>query len=331
MACRSTPINLIYTERVSIEPRLLRTFVQVVRSGSISGAAQVLHRSQPAVSVALRRLESVFGEPLLSRGPRGVRLTALGERVLPHAEALELVSIRLDKLVEEVKELAVGPLRIAASTTIAHYWLPPRLVAYHASYPAATSLVHTRNSQDAIEELARGDVDLALVESPESAWSLLSTSLIEATVVHDDELVVVLRPDHPLSGRGSVAPEDLQGERFVGRERGSGTRDVLERVLRDAGVTIDVRLELGESQAIKAAVRAGLGISVLSSIAVTDEVTAGTLVAVRCAHPGMSRSFTLLRPPPGSSSRAAAAFGAVLRGWPGSARNDGRPPVRQSA
>ncbi len=237
-----------------------------------------------------------------------MRFTHLGARLLPHAEALERVLGGIQQLASEVATLEGARLRVAASTTIALYWLPLRLARFCVDHPTANVVVHTRNSEGAIAELSAGAVDLALVECPSSSWAGLQPGLLSATTVHDDELVLVVYPDHALAGRSSIAPEELDGLTFIGREEGSGTRDVLEKALEDGEAVLDVRLELGEPEAIKRAVRAELGAAVLSRVAVLPEVERGELVAVSIDHPGFRRQFTLLHPPKELSSHAAWAF-----------------------
>ena len=165
-----------------------------------------------------------------------------------------------------------------------------------------------RQNDQLMRELRGGEVDLALVEAPAAAWAGLPPGLVAATPVHDDSLVLVVGPDHPLARRAAVAATDLAGLPFVGREAGSGTRDVIEEALRAAGVTLEVRHELGEPEAIKLAVRSGLGVTILSSVAVRAEVERGELAAVPIDHPGFARRFTLLHPPEGLASHAAWAF-----------------------
>jgi len=292
----------------SLEPQLLRTFLAVAASGSITRAAAALHRTQPAVTAAVKRLEEGFGEPLFTRSSRGVGLTQLGARLLPHAEALQRVMDGVQQLTREARGLQGARLRVAASTTIALYWLPPLLARFCADHPSTDLVVHTRNSRDATAELRGGEVDLALVEAPTSAWTGLPPHLIAATPVHDDRLVLVVRPDHPLARRAAVRSTDLAGLAFIGREVGSGTRDVIEEALRGSGIALSVRHELGEPEAIKLAVRSGLGVTILSEVAVRAEVERGELTAVPIAHPGFSRQFTLLHPPEGLASHAAWAF-----------------------
>jgi len=295
----------------NIEPHLLHAFLVVARSGTITQAAKQLHRTQPAITAAIKRLEESFGEPLFTRTGRGVRLTVLGARLLPHAEALERVMHGVQQLAEDSLGLEGASLRISASTTIALYWLPSRLARFCAAHPSANLVVHTRNSRAAIAELTAGEVDLALVEAPAASWAGVAQGLVTATDVHDDELVLVVNPAHPLARRSSVAPQELNELAFVGREAGSGTRDVLEQALAGAGIRPDVRLELGEPEAIKLAVRAGIGAAVLSRVAVAEAASRGELVAVSIDHPGFKRRFTLLHPSEELASHAAWAFRAL--------------------
>jgi DNA-binding transcriptional LysR family regulator len=300
---------------VALDPHLLRVFAAVARAGSVTAGAAALHRSQPAVSAALQRLEGAFGEPLLERGPRGVRPTPWGARLLPHAEALERLLAGVEELAREAAALSSGALRLAASTTIATYWLPPLLADFHALHPGLRLAVRTRNSREAIAELTAGEVDLALVEGPAASWGHLGPAAVVAAPIHRDELVVVVRPEHPFAGRARLLPADLDGVPWVGRERGSGSREVVERVLADAGVRPDVRIEMSEPEAMKRAVRAGWGAAFLSRIAVAEEVAAGELVVVPCAHAGLQRDFTLLHPPAALAGRAARAFIAAALAW----------------
>ncbi len=326
---RAQSTNLASPKAPRLDPHLLHTFLVVARAGTITRAAKLLHRSQPAVTAAVKRLEAGFGEPLFTRTARGVRLTHLGTRLQPHAEALERVLGGVEELASEVARLEGARLRIAASTTIALYWLPLRLARFLGAHPTATALVHTRNSVGAIAELSAGEVDLALVESPSSSWAGLQPGLLGPTTVHEDELVLVVDPGHFLARRGRVSPEELGGLEFIGREVGSGTRDVLEKALEDGGIVLDVRLELGEPEAIKRAVRAGLGAAVLSRVAVDAEVERGELVALSIDHPGFRRQFTLLHPPQELAGQAAWAFRtlAVETRGPMPPRRAPRPPT----
>ena len=302
---------------MALDPVLLRSFLAVARAGSVSAAAAGLHRSQPAVSAQVRRLERAVGEPLFVRGARGVRLTHVGERLRPHAEALERVLLGVEALVDEARSLGAGRLAIAASTTIALYWLPARLVDYQRAHPGVRVRVLTRNSREAVASLAAGEVDVALVEGLADAWRSLPHGVYEARSVHDDEIVLVVAPSHPLAGRALVEAHDLDGIDVVWREVGSGTRDVVQSVLDALDVRPSVRLELTEPEAMKRAVRSGIGAAFLSRVAVADEVAAGTLVALPCRHPGLRRAFTILAPVAELASRATRAFAAVAARAPG--------------
>lgn len=299
---------------MAVDPVLLRTFLAVARAGSVSGAAAAVHRSQPAVSAQVRRLEDGLGDRLFRRHPRGVRLTPLGERLLPYAEALERVVVGVGELAADVRGLSTGALDVAASTTIALYWLPERIAAFGHAHPAVAMRVRTRNSREAVDALAAGDVDLALVEGTADAWATLPADVYVARPVFEDTIVVVAPPGHPLADRRRVDPADLDGLDAVGREAGSGTREVVDRALAAAGVRLRVRLEVTEPEAMKRAVRAGMGIALMSAVAVRAEAAAGTIAAIPCSVPGLGRAFTLLTPADALASRPARAFAATVLG-----------------
>jgi DNA-binding transcriptional LysR family regulator len=174
----------------------------------------------------------------------------------------------------------------------------------------------TRNSRDAVAALAAGQVEVALVEGLRETWASLPPGLYGASAVHRDEIVVVVAPGHPFAGRSTLDLRDLDGVDVVWREVGSGTRDVVQGVLDARGVRPAVRLELTEPEAMKRAVRSGIGAAFLSRIAVADEVTAGSLVAIACRDAALRRDFTLLAPLSDLASRATRAFVAIAAAAP---------------
>ncbi|MEX2502904.1 MAG: LysR family transcriptional regulator [Trueperaceae bacterium] len=317
-----------------LDPNLLRSFLAVAREGSVTAGARVLHRSQPAVTAQIHALEQAVGAPLFVRGPRGVRLTELGLRLRPRAEAVERVLASIDALADDDRALRDARLAIAASTTIAHYWLPQRLGAFHARWPGVRSRVRSVNTHDAVEALAGGRVDLALVEGTQESWQRLSPDVHRAVALQDDEIVAIIAPRHPLAQRKRLRGEDLHGVDLVWRERGSGTRDVVQAWLDRVGARPRVRLELDEPEALKRAVRAGIGLGFLSRSAVHDELARGELRAVPLGAGGVRRAFTLLAPGPEFASHAARAFATFLleaeRDAGSEESSDAQTPTRQA-
>jgi DNA-binding transcriptional LysR family regulator len=277
---------------MALNLQALRVFAAVVDHAGFSRAAAALHLSQPAVSKAVSGLERDVGMPLLERGMRGGRGVSLTEAgALLHERARELFAVErgAEEELRALRGLDAGALRIGASTTVANYLLPPLLGAFHDRFPGVALRVTSANTRAIARLLLVRRLDVALVEGP------VSHARIEVVPWREDALVVIAPPEHPLAARRSVAPDALAAAPFILRERGSGTRTVAEAALRARGLAPPVALTLGSTEAIKQAVRAGLGLSVLSRAAVEDQLAAGTLVALRVHGWDVRRALTLLR------------------------------------
>lgn len=280
---------------MAIEAEQLVTFAAVARHGSLSAAALERHRSQPAISGQLKRLTEAVGEPLYRRNRYGIELTEAGERLLPYAQALHRALEGARGWSRGLQGGQLGRLRIAASMTVAVYLLPQILADFHRLHPQLELQLLTRNSLDALALLQRGEAHLAVVEGPVPP---VPADFDSHTLFHD-EIVLAVRPDHPLAARQLVQPGDLPGLAIVQREPGSGTREVVELALErmelaDPGVR--VALEATGIEAVKEAVLQGFGAGFISKLAVQREVEAGALVALPLESAGFERSMTLLHP-----------------------------------
>ena len=290
---------------MSLNPEHLLTFVQVVRHGSLSGAAETLNLTQPAVSSQMKLLTHAVGEPLFTRHRAGVTLTTAGDGLLPHALALTRALDGAQGYVRDLHGLASGTLSVAASSTIAAAIVPAVLARFHAQYPAVTIHVRQGNTREVMDALHSGQVELALIEgSP----GLLGPD-VQVQVFAEDHLVLVTSPHHPLARAGS----DLTALPLVWRERGSGTREVAELALARAGLSTITLLELPGTEAVKEAVIGGLGMAFLSDLRVRRELRAGILTQVPVQLPGLRRPLTQVTPPPEQQSRAARAFLHLLQ------------------
>jgi DNA-binding transcriptional LysR family regulator len=280
---------------MAIDAEQLMTFAVVAKHGSLSAAAQERHRSQPAVSAQLKRLSEEVGEPLYRRHRHGVELTGTGEMLLPYAEALVRALEGARSWSRGMRTGLRGSLRVAASMTAAVYLLPRVLADFHRLHPGLELRLLTRNSLDALALLHRAEADLALVEGPVPA----TPADLEARTLFQDEIVLVVRPEHPLAGGTEVAAADLPGLATVQREEGSGTREVVELALAEMSLPapgVRVALEATGIEAVKEAVLNGFGAGFISRLAVQREVEAGVLVALPVAAPGFRRNMTLLHP-----------------------------------
>lgn len=253
--------------------------LSVARLGSVGRAAAAHHVSQPAASARLRELERRLGLTLLHRTPRGSTLTETGALVADWARAAVDAADALATGVAALRATHETRLAVAASQTVAEYLLPPWLVALRAGHPGLSVTLRAANSADVAAAVLAGEVALGFVEGPGVPAGL------HAETVAGDRLAVVVAAGHPWSRRRrGVTPAELAATPLVSREAGSGTRRAFEEALLPL-VAAAPLLELSSTTAIKHAVAAGSGAAVLSSLAVTAELAAGTLVAVPTAMP----------------------------------------------
>lgn len=269
----------------------LRTFLAVVRCGSLTQAAKELYISQPAVTLQIRKLESEYNAALFYRRERGVELTPAGRLLLEYAERIDRL---YDEASEELCALAGemrGTLRLGATLTIGEYLLPSVMGRFKAAYPRVDILLEVENTRRIVEQVATGMLDCGLVEGP------FDNGLIRAERLADDELVVVCSPEHAIAGATGVALDDLLREQLILREPGSGTRQVFEDALEQAGVDLSrlqVLMQLGSTQAIKALVKEKIGLSVLSQWTVKDDVRQGELCTVEVRGLDLRRAFNFI-------------------------------------
>ena len=275
-------------ETLAIEKGLtlhqLRTFRAVAEQLSFSAAAHELSISQPSVSYQVKELEAVLGLPLIDRLGKRVRLTEAGEVLYEYARRTLTLLDEVALVMEQMRGIERGTLRVGASATVGIYVIPLALGAYKKVHPNLALSLEIGSRETLQERLKRGVLDLAVLSLP------IADPNLESTPFMDDELVLVVPAGHPLAGRADLTLRDFTGESFLMREPGSGTRLAVEVAARRAGVSLQVGMELGSNGAIKHAVEAGLGVAVLSSHAIELERRGGGLVVVDI------EGFPILRP-----------------------------------
>ena len=284
----------------------LRIFASVAERGGFSRAAAALRLSQPAVSKSVAELERQLGAALFDRTARSTTLTDSGTVLFARARELFAVERSAEEELLALKGLTGGILRIAASTTIVTYLLPPYLARFGAAYPRVTLRVSSANTRDVARAMLGRRVDIALVEGP------VEHARLEAVPWRDDDLVVIGPPGHVLAGRRRVSLADLAQASFIVRERGSGTRRVAEEALAARGVSLNVALELASTEAIKQAVAAGLGLAIVSRAAIGDQLELGRIAMLRVPGMSFARVLTELRLAGRVPSAASVAFRELL-------------------
>ncbi len=258
-----------------LNPVSLDLVVALGEAGSISGAARRVGMSQPAASVRLRELEEQLGLDLLQRVTSGASLNEDGRVVaLSARRALEALA-EVVSVASRRREERGGTLRLAASLTVAEYLLPTWLAPLYGVSPPITVSLRMANSREVAALLEAGEVDVGFIEG----WR--QPPGFEGRSVHLDELVIIVSPEHPWARRRRpVRSVDGAGAALVGREPGSGTREVLEDALAERGLRAHYAVELASTTALKESVAQGVGPAVVSRLVVLSDIALGRLVEV---------------------------------------------------
>ncbi|MFD7445006.1 LysR family transcriptional regulator [Streptomyces sp. NPDC059909] len=253
----------------------LELLLAVARHGSLGRSARELGITQPAASSRIRSMERQLGVALLERSPRGSRLTDAGALVTDWARRIVEAAEAFDAGAQALRGRRDSRLRVAASMTIAEYLLPGWLIALREGRPGTAVSLLAGNSAAVAERLLRDEADLGFVEG------LAVPAGLDGVVVGHDRLVVVAAPGHAWARRRTpLPPQELAATSLVLRERGSGTRQVLDSSLEAYGGLAEPLLELASTTAVKAAAVSGAGPAVLSELAVTEELASRRLVRV---------------------------------------------------
>ena len=253
--------------------RQLEVFAEVLKSGSTTQASQMLALSQSAVSAALTELEGQLGVQLFDRVGKRLVVNEHGRLLYPRALEIEQL-FRGDN----------GAIRVYASSTIGNYILPEIIARYRRDLPDLPLELSVGNSQDVINAVADLRVDIGLIEGPCHAADIIAEPWLE------DELVVFAAPDSPLLA-GEVTLQRLAEAPWILREHGSGTREIVDYLLLSHLPAFHLGMELGNSEAIKHAVRHGLGISCLSRRVVAEQLEVGSLVELTIPLPRLTRTL----------------------------------------
>jgi DNA-binding transcriptional LysR family regulator len=276
---------------------------------SFSRAGLALHISQSAVSQQIAALELELGGALFDRSRRRVRLTPAGAALLNRVDSLLGDFAEARRAVAAARGAVEGELRVASSRTVGTYVLPRLLAVLGRRHPTLRLEISIENSERVVHTLLAGHADIGYIEDAVSNPSIVLTPLFE------DELVVVAGASHRFAQMAEIPLRDLVAEPLVLREHGSGTRRVAEEQLQAAGLRLDelhIAAELTGIEAIKAAVEAGLGISILSSTTLAKERTLGTLIARPLAGIPIRRSIFAVAPVRGIELPAARELTALL-------------------
>lgn len=281
--------------------RQLSVFEAVARHLNYTRAAEELHLTQPAVSMQIKQMEQSLGLAIFEQLGKRIHLTGAGSEVLAYARAITQQLDELEDVLNRVKGLSGGKLRISVATT-ANYFIPTLLGTFSRRYPDITVSLDVTNRETLLRQLSENTVDLVVMGQPPAEAD------VEAQTFMDNPLVVVAPPDHPLAREKKIPLARLQEETFLVREPGSGTRIAMERFFNERGMKLKTGMEVGSNEAIKQSVQAGLGLGLLSRDTVEQELSLKRLVILDVAEFPIMRHWYVVHRKGKRLSAVAEAF-----------------------
>lgn len=295
-----------------MEDHKLKVFCTVAETKSFSKASEIIHLTQPAVSLQIQALEELYETKLFDRSSNTVALTPAGEVLYRYAKEILALYAASTKDIGGMTGLVKGTISIGASTTIGNYLMPPVITDFRRTHPKISIHLRVGNTKRIIELLNAGNIDIGLVEGDLTRQKLTTERLLE------DELVVIVPASHPWVKKKEVSIVDVLKEPLIMREEGSGTRQIIEKYLAAHGINTNgmkVSLMLGCTQAIKEAVEIGAGISIVSRWAARKENKYGSLKLLSLKEEKIFRDFSLIYHKNVISTHALDDFLAYLKSY----------------
>jgi DNA-binding transcriptional LysR family regulator len=266
--------------------RQIEVFVATAQKGNVTQAAAAIGMTQSAASMALAEFENQLGTRLFDRVGKRLALNEDGRALYPQAVEMTERAHELEQLFR--KEGREVNLRLGASSTVGNYLLPQLIGQFRAQRPGSRFQLDVGNTRHVMQLVQQFEVDVGFVEGP------CMDADIDAIFWREDELAICARPDSPLAQPGAATPEALRQAEWILRERGSGTREVVEQLLTSQLGDIRLAMELGGTEAIKRAVESGIGISCLPKVALLGAVERGNLVELDTPFLKLTRALHIL-------------------------------------
>lgn len=288
----------------------LNIFCKVVEKKSFSGAGKAIHLSQPTVSSHIKDLENHFGTQLIDRLSKQALPTRQGEVLYQYAKRLITLRDEAETAMADILGKKRGDLMVGGSTIPGGYLLPQVIGGFSKQYPAVNLTLIIGDTREVIADILTGTIEIGVVGAETEDNNIFQEPLIE------DEMRLVVPPDHPWAERKRVCIEEVLKEPFIAREEGSGTLKSITLSLRKQGHRIEelnLMARMGSTQAIRQGIKAGAGISILSAIAVGEDVTAGVLKSLTIEGLDLKRNFYLTRHKDRSPSPLCRTFEQYLK------------------
>ena len=269
----------------------LKIFYTAAQLKSFTKAAQVLNLTQPAVTFQIKNLEDELKTRLFDRDANKITLTHTGKILLNHAEKILLEYEKAKEEISKISGKLCGDIRIGIASVLGKYFLPKLIGYFKQEYRDIEIIMLVGNSGKLIQDLRQHTVDLIIVSEPVSVQHFVVRPFVE------DELVVIVNPQHKGAKRGAIELKELLKENIIIREDGSGTREVLKNFLSSKNISfksLKAIMTMGGSEALKSAVESGIGYGIVSNMAIRSEIKLGLLKQIKIRGEILKRSFLVV-------------------------------------
>ena len=266
----------------------LKIFYMTAKKGNLSAAAQELFISQPAVTKGIQRLQEFYDIKFIDHIGKKLILTDAGEVLYEIAEKIFELESRAEESIRDFQQRKRGHIRILSSESYGDYYLPHIIIPFSKAYPLVRISMNILPTEQVVEHTATLNNDLGFISYPVEHPKLLLKEVLE------DQLVIITSPDHPLTRKKALTPEDLSEELLIMHETGSAPREAIEEYVRKNELSVNIHLEISSNHAIKRAVEDGLGIALISRRVAIEEIRAGRLAAIPLSDPAMIRKYYMV-------------------------------------
>lgn len=296
-----------------MEDHKLKVFCTVAETKSFSKTSEIIHLTQPAVSLQIQALEELYETKLFDRSTGSITLTPAGEILYNYAKQILTLYAEAAKEISKITGLIKGCVKIGAGTTVGNYILPAIAVDFKKKHPKIRLSVSIGNTKKILEMLGASMIDFGIISEMPRKSKFVSEPIVS------DELCVICSAQHPLGNQKSVSLYDVVKEPFIIREEGSSTRVVIEKFLSEHGLSLSnlhIALILGSTGSIKEAVERGMALSILSKWAVRKEVLCGNLRIIKLKEGEIKRNFYIVLLKNAILSPAVEEFITYLKNYP---------------
>ncbi len=266
----------------------LKIFYTTAKKGNLSVAAQELFISQPAVTKGIQRLQEFYDIKFIDHIGKKLTLTDAGEVLYEIAEKIFELESRAEESIRDFQQRKRGHIRILSSESFGDYYLPHAIIPFSKAYPLVRISMNILPTEQVVEHTATLNNDLGFISYPVEHPKLLLREVLQ------DQLVIITSPDHLLTRKQTLAPQDLKNELLIMHETGSAPRKALEEYIRKNDLFVKIHLEISSNHAIKRAVEDGLGIALISRRVAIEEIRAGRLAAIPMSDPSMIRKYYMV-------------------------------------